>query len=170
MQDYLANSHHQMNQPLPSMSVYASYDEFAQRKIADLQAPRVDTFGQTHNALSGALAQSLAKKLVEEPIDTFHRTLKKRFVDDPKAETSFHTAINSDPQLKALYEKNPEAMRMSFATMRKFSPSAASAPQAVQSFLLNTAMTQNRIDFATLRLLAETEKFIQNSKGRGTNG
>ncbi len=171
MQDYLANSHNQMNQPLPSMSVYASYDEFAREKCADfMPPPRVDTFNQTHNAFSGALAQSLAKKLVEEPIDTFHRTLKKRLVDDPKAETSFRTAVEGDPHLKALYEKNPDAMRMSFATMRKFAPSAASAPQAVQSFLLNTAMTNHRIDFATIRLLAETEKFVQNAKGRGTNG
>lgn len=167
MQDYLANSHTQMNQPLPAMSVYASYDEFAREKHADFMPPRVDTFGRTHDALSGALAQSLSRKLVEEPIDAFHRTLKKRLIEDPKAEQSFQAAVQGDPHLKSLYEKNPDNLRLAFKTMRKFSPTTASSPMAVQSFLLNTAMSGGRLDFATIRLLAETEKFVQNAKGRG---
>jgi hypothetical protein len=52
--------------------------------------------------------------------------------------------------------------------MRKFGPSMSTSPAVVRSFLRQSTMAGGNMDFATIRLLAETEKFVQNARGRGT--
>ena len=169
MQDYLANAQHQMGQPLPSMTVMASYDAFAQSKTAQLkQAEPVNLFNGTHNAMASAVSQALAQKLVSEPIDNAHRFLKKRIVDDPKAHATFHSVVQEDPMLRDAYEQNPHVLEETFKAMRKFGPSMATTPAAVRSFLRQSTMAGGTMDFATIRLLAETEKFVQNGRGKGT--
>lgn len=175
MQDYLANAQHGMSQPIPSMSVYASYDEFAQAKHAELQKlaapfqrmpPPPDTFSQVHQNLSTAFGQALAKKLVSDPIDDFHRILKKKIVDDPKAHDTFHHVVSNDEILGDAYKQDPKSLEEAFGAMRKFAPSMVTTPAAVRSFLRQSTMGGGNLDFATLRLMAETEKFIQTSRGK----
>lgn len=175
MQAYLANSAHMQPQMMPSMSVYASYDKFAATKLAELKEaagpPFVlrnnDTYGKTQGALSDAFAKSLADKFVSEPIDAIHRTLKKMLYDDPEAHDTFHGVVQDDDLLRDTYAAHPEHLEQSFNAMKKFGPSLVTSPAAVRSFLRQSAMTGGNIDFATIKLIAETEKMIQNAKGRG---
>jgi len=173
MRDYYANAAHQMPQPVPGMGVYASYDEFANEKIASLTKaadgppPRYDTLGQAHNAFAGAFGNALATKFVSDPIDGIHRILKKKIVDDPKAHATFHGVIESDPDLQKHYAQNPGQVDDTFKALRKFGPSMATSPAVVRSFLRQSMMTGGNMDFATIRMLAETEKFIQNGRGQG---
>lgn len=173
MRDYYANATHQMPQPVPGMGVYASYDEFANEKIASLtkvaDGPphRLDTLTPTHNAFAGAFGNALATKFVSDPIDGIHRILKKKIVDDPKAHATFHGVIQGDPDLQKHYEQNPGQVDETFKALRKFGPSMATSPAVVRSFLRQSMMTGGNMDFATIRMLAETEKFIQNGRGQG---
>lgn len=245
MRDYYANATHQMPQPVPGMGVYASYDEFANEKIASLMGrsdklvhhaihgmdgagtallhpveeakgiyarmqgepterepgtskvlrhavsaggevaggvrdlfggaykkadgppPRYDTLGPAHNAFAGAFGNALATKFVSDPIDGIHRILKKKIVDDPKAHATFHGVIESDPDLQKHYAQNPGQVDDTFKALRKFGPSMATSPAVVRSFLRQSMMTGGNMDFATIRMLAETEKFIQNGRGQG---
>lgn len=170
MQDYLANAQHQMAQPVPSMTVLGSYDEFARSKLAALakRADPVNTLNGAHSAMAGAFGQALAQKLVTEPIDNAHRFLKKKIVDGPKAHTTFHSVVQEDPMLRDAYAQNPEGLEETFKAMRKFGPSMSTSPAVVRSFLRQSTMAGGNMDFATIRLLAETEKFVQNARGRRT--
>jgi hypothetical protein len=176
MQDYLANAHGMQPQALPSMSVYASYDQFAASKhaalktAAPLRSSMADTFGPTHNAFAAAFGKTLADKLVAEPIDNFHRTLKKKLVDEPKAQATFDKVIREDPILQRAYADRPDEIHQTFGAMKKFGPSMVTSPGAVRSFLRQSALSGGTMDMATIRLLAETEKFIQNSRGKGNIG
>lgn len=173
MRDYYANAAHQMPQPLPGMGVYASYDEFANEKIAALvkvanpAVPRFDTLGPAHAAFASQFGNALATKFVSEPIDGLHRILKKKIVDDPKAEATFHSVIQADPDLQKHYEQYPGQVDDTFKALRKFGPSMATSPAVVRSFLRQSMMAGGNMDFATIRMLAETEKFIQNGRGQG---
>jgi hypothetical protein len=74
--------------------------------------------------------------------------------------------------LQEAHRTNPKGLQETFSTLQTFAPSMAKNPQATKSFLRQATMSGMHgggPDFATIRLLAETEKFIQNSKGRGTN-
>jgi hypothetical protein len=169
MQDYLANAQHQMAQPIPSMTVMASYDAFAKEKVAALKAAdKIDTFNTAHSSMAGAFGNALAQKLVTEPIDNAHRFLKKKIVDDPKAHATFHGVVQEDPMLRDAYAQNPAGLEETFKAMRKFGPSMSTSPAVVRSFLRQSTMAGGNMDFATIRLLAETEKFVQNARGRGT--
>lgn len=152
---------------MPSMSVYASYDEFAAEKIADY-APVYQTM---QSSLANSLANQLATKFVGEPMDAVHKVLRKKFYDDPKHQQSFQNAVDEDDMLRAHHAENPDSLMKSFSTLKEFAPTLAKNPMATRSFLRNATMSGMHgtgPDFATIRLMAETEKFLQNAKGRGT--
>lgn len=177
MQDYLGHAHHMMPQPMPSMSVYASYQDFTAEKKAELrgETPKTaaplrsgfDPYGSVQGEFAKSFGNALAQKFVTDPIDTFHRTLRKKLIDDPKANDTFHAVVQDDDMLREAYQQSPERMEQTFKAMRKFGPSMSTTPAAVRSFLRQSAMAGNNMDFATIRLLAETEKFVQNSRGQG---
>jgi hypothetical protein len=167
-QDYLNNSAQNMGTPLPPMTVTASYDEFCEEKIANVYAP---VYPSMQSALSTAVAQQLASKFVMEPVDAAHKVLQKKLYDEPKQQAAFEEAIAGDDVLQEAHKANPQGLQETFRTLKAFAPSMAKNPQATKSFLRQAAMSGMHgggPDFATIRLLAETEKFIQNSKGRGT--
>ena len=167
MRDYMTNAQHNMSAPLPPMSVYASYDDFADEKVA-AYAPMYPT---VQGALANSLAQQLAQKFVGEPIDAVHTVLKKKLYDEPKHEAAFMSALEGDEILQAEHRENPERLRGSFHTLKTFAPTIAKNPLATRTFLRQATMSGmngSGPDFATIRMMAETEKFIQNAKGRGT--
>lgn len=169
MQDHFTNSAHNMSNPLPPMTVTASYDAFCEEKVANVYSP---VYPSMQNALSTSMAQQLATKFVGDPIDAAHKVLKKKLYDEPKQQAAFDDAVASDEMLQEAHRTNPKALQETFSTLKTFAPSMAKNPQAAKSFLRQATMSGmhgSGPDFATIRLLAETEKFIQNSKGRGSN-
>ena len=166
MRDYMANAQQNMATPLPPMSVYASYDHFAAEKAA-AYTPMYPTM---QGAMANSLAQQLAQKFVGEPIDAVHRVLKKKLYDEPKHEAAYMAALEGDDILQAEHNENPERLRGSFHTLKTFAPTIAKNPLATRTFLRQSTMSGmngSGPDFATIRMMAETEKFIQNAKGRG---
>ena len=117
-----------------------------------------------HAAMSAEFGKALAQKLVSEPIDLAHRFLKKKLIDDPKADAVFRTVIEEDPMLRDAYAQNPVALERSFAAVRKMSPSVATLHGPVQSFLRHATVTGGTLDLAAIRQLAETQRFHQSAK------
>jgi hypothetical protein len=165
IQDYMNNAAYDMTTPMPTMSVYASYDDFAEEK----RAASTQVYPLMQNAMAQALANQLAQKFVGEPLDAVHKALKKKFFDDPKHREAFQKALESDDMLQAEYRENPKGLIDAYDTLKNFAPSIAKNPSATRSFLRQATMAKmhgSGLDFATIRLMAETEKFIQNAKGR----
>jgi hypothetical protein len=168
--DHMQQARGNMSSPLPPMTVTASYDEFCEEKLAN--TPYTPVYPTMQNALAGSMAQQIASKFVGEPLDAVHKALKKKLYDDPKQEQAYLEAVSGDEMLMDAYKQNPRALQETFSTLKSFAPSIAKNPQATKSFLRQATMSGahgSGPDFATIRLLAETEKFIQNSKGRGSN-
>lgn len=169
IQDHISNSAHNMSNPLPPMTVTASYEEFCEEKTANVYAP---VYPSMQNALSTSMAQQLASKFIGDPIDAAHKVLTKKLYDEPKQQAAYEEAISGDEMLQEAHRTNPKGLKETFSTLKTFAPSMAKNPQATKSFLRQATMSGMHgggPDFATIRLLAETEKFIQNSKGRGSN-
>lgn len=166
MRDYMYNAQQNMATPMPSMAVYASYDEFTEEKLA-AYSPLYPTM---QGAMASSLANQLATKFVGEPIDAVQKVLKKKFYDDPKHRASFHQALEGDEMLQAAHRENPQGLTDTFHTLKTFAPTIAKNPLATRTFLRQATMSGMHgtgPDFATIRMMAETEKFIQNAKGRG---
>jgi len=167
IRDYMQNAQQNAGTPLPPMAVHASYDDFAERaKLGELQ-PMYPT---VQGALANSMATQLATKFIGEPIDAAHKALKKKFYDEPKQQQAFDEAVQGDDMLREAHTSNPAHLTDAFSTLKKFAPSMASHPQATRSFLRQAHMAGTHgsgMDFATIRMLAETEKFVQNSKGVG---
>lgn len=166
IRDYMNNAQRDAATPVPPMAVYAAFDDFAARaKAADFQP----VYPTVQGALANSMAQEFAKKFVGEPINAAAKALKKKFYDEPKQQKAFDDAIAGDEMLSSAHAANPQHLTDAFSTLKKFAPSMASHPQATRSFLRQAQMAGTHgsgMDFATIRMLAETEKFIQNSKER----
>jgi len=169
-QDYMTHARDDMRTPLPSMTVKAGYDLFAEEKTATTYAFN-PVYPSMQTAFTSSIANQIANKFVGEPIDAAHKALTKKLYDEPKQEAAFQTAVEGDEMLQEAHRQNPKALQETFSTLKTFAPSIAKNPSATRSFLRQAAMSGMHgggPDFATIRLMAETEKFIQNAKGRGT--
>ncbi len=165
VQDLINARRHDMNSQMPPMYVYASYEQFAEDKLAAHgmlpMAPVMPTIG---SAGAHALATSLSNSLVTQPLDALGSMLKKKFYDGPKHRATYDAVVKDDPELS---KADPKMLNDVFSTMRKFGPSLAHDRNATRSFLRQGMMANGNLDYATIRMLAETEKFIQQGKGGG---
>lgn len=135
------------------------YQKFSEAKLAN-----TNFYGTIQKSMTDAVSQELAKRLIGEPIDKVHGLLKKKLMDTPEYDKVYASTIQGDEQLSSA---NPHVLKNSFNTLKRFAPSLAKDPTTTKSFLTQAMMTNGNIDYATIRALAETEKFIQNSKGKG---
>jgi hypothetical protein len=162
MQDYMANMRHDLNSPLPSMTVTASYEKFAAEKLAAPDA----MYMTVPSAMAKSLGDTLSQKLVADPIDALHSKLRKKMVDEPAWENNFNAAVASDPMLSRIHTENPDMLRNAFASVKRFSPSLAKDLLATRNLMRHVAMSGGEMDHATMKLLAETEKFHNESRRR----
>ena len=78
MRDYQTNAQGNMSTPMPSMSVYASYEKFAASKVPPPKSPYTQVYPTMQGALANSLASQLASKFIGDPIDAIQRVLKKK--------------------------------------------------------------------------------------------
>lgn len=114
-----------------------------------------------------ALATAVARSLVERPLNAAGDAFNKKVYTQPKQNKAFQHATTRDELVSKAMQDNPDQVHAAFSTMRRFGPSLAEDPNAVKSFLRQAAMANGQIDYATIRMLAETEKFIRHSRGQG---
>lgn len=166
-QDYMNNAQHHLDTALPSMTVTASYEKFAAEKLsanAPANVARPEYFGSAQSAMARSLGDVLANKFVAGPIDALQETINKKLYDEPKWKKNFHNTVQSDPMLRDLHTQNPETLHNAFETIKRFSPSLAKDRLATRSLLRHVAMSGGEMDFGTMKMLAETEKFHRESK------
>ena len=119
MQDHFTNSAHNMSNPLPPMTVTASYDEFCEEKIANVYSP---VYPSMQNAMSAAMSQQLASKFIGDPIDAAHKVLTKKLYDEPKQQAAYEEAISGDDMLQDAHRTNPKGLQETFSTLKTFAP------------------------------------------------
>jgi hypothetical protein len=163
-QDYMTNAQHNLTTAIPSMTVKASYEKFASEKLGAVPPARPEYFTSAQTAMAKSLSDVLANKLVADPIDALHRTINKKFYDEPEWRQNFEKTVAADPMLKDIHQQNPETLHGAFQTIKRFSPSLAKDPLATRSLLRHVAMSGGEMDFGTMKMLAETEKFHNESK------
>jgi hypothetical protein len=147
----------QLDAPMVPLSVKHS----AEKTARDLYT---NIMGTSHNALANAVARSL----VERPLNAAGDALNKKLYTQPKQNKAFQHATTQDELVSKAYKDNPDQIHSAFSTMKRFGPSLAEDPNAVKSFLRQSSMANGQIDYATIRMLAETEKFIRHARGQGT--
>jgi hypothetical protein len=153
IRDLIENRKHQLDAPMVPLSV----------KAAEHQG----LYGQTLTIGQSALSNAISRALVERPLNAAGDVLNKKLYTQPKQNKAFHHATSSDEYIAKAMKENPDQIHGAFQTMRRFGPSLAEDPNAVRSFLRQAAMSNGQIDYATIRMLAETEKFIRHARGQG---
>lgn len=156
-QDYLRNAEHDMTAALPSMTVTASYNKLAHAKLGEGFA------GNAARSFIGGMGTPVGERLIGKPIDLIAGAAKSKLYDEPRQRKNFEAVIKADPMLAQHHGQNPQMMREAFETIRRFSPTLAQDPMATRSLLKHVAMSSGEMDFATMKMLAETEKMHQES-------
>lgn len=75
----------------------------------------------------------------------------------PKQDDVYRKVITQD---EILSDADPEMLKSTFSTMRRFAPSLASDPNAVRSFLRESATYGTGPNYAALKNLAEAERAV----------
>jgi hypothetical protein len=168
-QDYMHNMGHDMNSALPSMTVTASYEKFANYKLASPAASRFQPvmLGSAHAAVAKSLSDTLGQKLVADPIDALADTVKRRVYDEPRWSRNFNEVVKGDPMLAQIHAQNPATLGDAFESVKRFSPTLARDRLGTRNLLRHVAMSGGELDHSTMKMLAETEKFMNESKRRG---
>lgn len=163
-QDYMNNMRHNLNSPMPSMTVTASYDQFAKEKTGARQPEYM--IGTVNSAVAKSLADTLGNKLVADPIDAFHAAIKKRFYDEPKWQQNFDNVVQNDPTLAKVHAESPNMLPQVFDSVKRFSPTIAKDHLATRNLLRHAVMSGGELDHSVMKMLAETEKFHNEGKRR----
>jgi hypothetical protein len=143
------------------------YDDFAQRKLLQKTAAGPETFGQTAMKSFGEpVIKSVAQQLFATPINKAFDILNRKLYLEPRQKNVFQQAIQTDPVLARAMEETPDIVMSAYKTLKQFAPSLTADPASVKNFLRQAVVMGGQVDFATIKLLAETEKNIQASRGK----
>jgi hypothetical protein len=147
------------------VAVKLSYHKFIELKMADTE--KVAFFGDVSNAIwdkakdkGPGLAVDVGAKafgsLLSKPIDWAAKKIEKTFVTKPEQHQALQHAMK-DPLVAQFHRENPSAFNDLHQALAKFAPNVATNPLAVKTFMGYGASTGGSLDFATLKLLADTE-------------
>lgn len=169
-QDLIERRKQDLATPMYNPSVYKQvYAEYSHVKTAAAPSFWGDVKAHGAGPLSTGVASGLTQgvstgigqalgNLLLAPIEWAAGKGHKMLVTDPKQHAAYERAVQTDPHLQATHQSAPEMLPTLFSTMRKFAPSVATDPLAVRTFLTHGVTTGGNLDFATLKLLAETER------------
>jgi hypothetical protein len=110
--------------------------------------------------------KSVAQQLFATPINKAFDILNRKLYLEPRQKNVFQQAIQTDPVLARAMEETPDIVMSAYKTLKQFAPSLTADPASVKNFLRQAVVMGGQVDFATIKLLAETEKNIQASRGK----
>ncbi len=83
----------------------------------------------------------------------------------PQHDVAFHQA----QQDEVIQQADPSLVASSFSTMKRFAPNLAADPNAVRSFLRESATWNSGPSYATLKNLADAERAVAGAGGAGSS-
>jgi hypothetical protein len=113
--------------------------------------------GGVFGSFIGGIGSSIGKELTSSAWKAGKRAINS---GDPDA--VFSSTIKQDDMLAGADKK---MLSGAFETMRRFAPTLASDPNAVQAFLREAATTGSGVNYNTIKLLAEAERAVNTSAG-----
>lgn len=147
----------------------ARYDRFAERKLAEKTAsigPN-QTFGASMLGSFGeAITKNIAQQLFAAPIAKAFEIIDRKLYLEPKQRNVFQQAVQSDPVVARAMQETPDIVMSAYKTLKQFAPSMTVDPNSLKNFLRQAIVMGGQIDFATIKLLAEAEKNIRQSRGQ----
>lgn len=130
---------------------------------------RLGLGGNVAKGLTEGVVKSVTDRLISGPLTKAWDIIDKKLYMEPRQKNVLKQAIQSDPMLARMMESNPELIAEAYKTVKTYAPSLTVDKSALQGFLRQIAIT-GIVDPATIRMLAETEKFVKASRGQiGSN-
>lgn len=169
--------HHEAGTPMNFEAIknaqFARYDNFgkyaASRDKTAALAPggfgRMGLGGSVAKGLTEGLVRGVTDRLISGPLTKAWDIIDKKLYMEPRQKNVLKQAIQSDPLLARMMETNPELIAEAYKTVKTYAPSLTVDKSALQGFLRQIAIT-GIVDPASIRMLAETEKFIKASRGQ----
>ena len=154
---------------------YDNFGKYASERSKTAAGPPSSSFGRMGlggsvvHGLTEGLVRSVTDRLVSGPLGKAWEIIDKKLYMEPRQKNVFKQAIQSDPLLARMMETNPELIAEAYKTVKTYAPSLTVDKSALQGFLRQIAIT-GIVDPASIRMLAETEKFVKASRGQiGSN-
>lgn len=94
--------------------------------------------------------------ILSKPVDWAAKKLERTFVTQPEQHAALQHAMK-DPLISQFHKDNPGAFGDLHQALTKFAPNISTNPLAVRTFMGYGASTGGALDFATLKLIADTE-------------
>lgn len=118
------------------------------------------------SAASESIVKSLATQLFATPINKAFEILKQKFYLAPQQENTLQQALQTDPMLSKAMQDSPEILMGAYSTIKRYAPSLTVDPSALKNFLRQAVALGGQFDPMTIKLLADTEKTIRESRGQ----
>lgn len=154
---------------------FARYDNFgkyasarSKTSAAPVAGVGFGRFGLGSKVVSGlaeGVVKGVTERMIAGPLNKAWEIIDKKLYLEPRQKNVFKQAIQSDPMLARMMETNPELIAEAYKTVKTYAPSLTQDKSALQGFLRQIAIT-GIVDPASIRMLAETEKFIRASRGQ----
>jgi hypothetical protein len=109
------------------------------------------------------MSMPLADFLIRTPLASLSDLIKKQLFTIPGQRKAFHSATE-DENLSRFHKENPGMFESAHQSLTHFAPEASTDPNIVKNYLNQIMMTRGNVDIATLKLLAETEKALQQTR------
>ena len=151
--------------PMPNLTVHASYGKFASEKRAENPPPSFGTRVQEGigKGVGQGMSMPLGDLLIRTPLSNLGDFLKKRLFTGPSQQKAFHSSLE-DENIGQFHKENPGMLESAHRSLTMFAPEASTDPNLVKNYLNQVMMTRGNVDIATLKLLAETEKALQQTR------
>lgn len=101
--------------------------------------------------------------LIRAPLTSLSDLIKKQLFTIPSQRKAFQSATE-DENLSQFRKENPGMFESAHRSLTTFAPEASTDPNVVKNYLNQIMMTRGNVDIATLKLLAETEKALQQTR------
>ena len=149
---------------------YDNFGKYASSRSKTAALPtggfgRMGLGGNVAKGLTEGLVKSVTERLVSGPLTKAWDIIDKKLYMEPRQKNVLKQAIQTDPMLARMMETNPELIAEAYKTVKTYAPSLTVDKSALQGFLRQIAIT-GIVDPASIRMLAETEKFIKASRGQ----
>jgi hypothetical protein len=149
------------------------YDAFVEKMadgFGDYSKPHANSFASAAlSGFGGKVVSTLADKLFQRPINKVFDIIDKKFYMEPQQKNVFQQVTQSDPILAKAMHDTPEIVMDAYNSIKRFAPTLTVDTNALRNFLRQAVALGGQLDPMSIKLLAETEKAVRQSRGQLDN-
>ena len=149
-----------------ALTTQRSYlDKFASERRTQKTASPINLATAVGGSAISSIATPFIDALITKPLNKAYKIFDQKMYIEPRQENVFKQAVNSDPILARAMQDNPQLVAQAYSTLKHYAPTFTADVSALRGYLRQIVIT-GAVDPATIRLIAETEKLVLQSRNQ----